>query len=105
MLVALTIGQKFGLGGVAAVFIAFSLASALLFPRWWPDFPGRGGRGWFVVATVVLLIAMLAAVELFAVEDEELEQQETTEALVQVEVVPGSVLPGSVVPGSVVPRS
>lgn len=99
MLVALTIGQKFGLGGVAAVFIAFSLASALLFPRWWPDFPGRRGRGWFVVATVVLLIGMLAAVELFAVEDEEHEQ--TTEALVQVVVVPGSVVPGSVLPGGV----
>lgn len=71
MLVALTTNQKLGLGGTAAVFIAFALISALLIPRGRPDFPGRKGLPLFVIVTVILTIAMLGAVEVFAKESHE----------------------------------
>ena len=70
MLLALSTGHKIGLAGFAAVFIAFALASALLIPRWRPDFPGSHGRKWFILATVLLFAAMLFAVETFAKEEE-----------------------------------
>ena len=68
MLIALATGNKIGLFSVAAVFIVFALASSFLFPRLNPDFPGRSLR-LFVVAVVVLTLAMLGAVEVFAKED------------------------------------
>jgi mono/diheme cytochrome c family protein len=79
VLVALTTNQKLGLGLTAAVFIAFALLSALVIPRWRPDFPGRGLTV-FVVLAVILTIAMLGAVEVFAKEEEHGEAvAETTE--------------------------
>lgn len=69
MLLALTTNQKLGLGGTAAVFIAFALLVALVIPRWNPDFPGRRGLVPFILVTVILTIAMLGAVEVFAVEE------------------------------------
>ena len=71
MLAALSTGHKLGLFIVAAVFIAFALASSFLFPRFRPTFPGRGGLGVFIVVSVVLFLAMLGAVEVFAKEEEE----------------------------------
>jgi hypothetical protein len=70
VLLGLSTTNKIGLAGTAIVFIAFALASSFLFPRRWPDYPGRR-LGLFILATVVLTVAMLAAVEIFAVEDEE----------------------------------
>ena len=70
MLLGLTTDQKLGLGGTAAVFIAFALVTALLIPRYRPDFPGRKGVGLFVVVTLLLTVAMLGAVVVFAAEDE-----------------------------------
>jgi cytochrome c6 len=75
VLVALTGGQKLGLALVAAVFIAFALASALLIPRRWADFPGAQGLKFFVAFTVVLVVAMLAAVALLAREGDEAEAE------------------------------
>jgi mono/diheme cytochrome c family protein len=69
VLVALTTDQKLGLGGTAAVFIAFSLVAALWIPRSRPDFPGRRGLVPFILVTVILTIAMLGAVEVFAKEE------------------------------------
>jgi mono/diheme cytochrome c family protein len=70
VLLALSTSHKIGLAGFAAVFIAFALASALLIPRWRPDFPGSHGRKWFILATLLLFAAMLFAVETFAKEEE-----------------------------------
>ena len=70
MLLGLSTTNKIGLAGTAIVFIAFALASSFLLPRRWPDYPGRR-LGLFILATVALTVAMLAAVEIFAVEDEE----------------------------------
>jgi mono/diheme cytochrome c family protein len=71
VLLALTTNQKLGLGGTAAVFIAFALLSALVIPRGRPDFPGRRGLPLFLIVTVILTIAMLGAVEVFAKESNE----------------------------------
>jgi cytochrome c553 len=79
VVLALSTGQKLGLLVFAAIFIAFALASSFLFPRYQPDFPGRGLR-LFIAVTVVLTIAMLGAVEIFAKEEhaEEPAAAETT---------------------------
>jgi mono/diheme cytochrome c family protein len=69
VLLALTTDQKFGLAGTAAVFIAFSLIVALVIPRRNPDFPGRRGLVPFILVTLILMIAMLGAVEVFAKEE------------------------------------
>jgi uncharacterized cupredoxin-like copper-binding protein len=70
VLFALSTGHKIGLAGVAAVFILFALASSFLLPRYRPQFPGHR-RGTFVLASLALFAAMLAAVEIFAKESEE----------------------------------
>ena len=71
MLVALTVAQRLGLLGVAAVFIAFALASAFLFPRARPDFPGTRRVRWFVALSIALMIAMLSAIAVLAREGDE----------------------------------
>jgi plastocyanin len=76
VLLGLTNAQKFGLAGVAFVFVAFSLLSSMLIPRYRPDFPGRRHLRLFVAATIVLFIAMLGAVEVFAREEEEEPREE-----------------------------
>jgi mono/diheme cytochrome c family protein len=70
VLLGLTTGQEIGLAGFAAVFIAFALISALLIPRRRPDYPGAHGLKWFILATLLLFVAMLFAVETFAKEEE-----------------------------------
>jgi uncharacterized cupredoxin-like copper-binding protein len=67
VLVALTTGHKVGLAVTAAVFIAFALASALLLPRFRPNYPGGGLRA-FIVVCVVFFFGMLVAVENFGAE-------------------------------------
>jgi mono/diheme cytochrome c family protein len=67
---ALSTGHAVGLALVAGSFVAFALLSALVIPRRWPQYPGRGLR-WFIVGTLVLFVATLAAVEVFAKEAEE----------------------------------
>lgn len=82
MLLALTTNQKLGLAITAGIFIAFSLLVALVIPRSRPDFPGRRGLVPFILATVILTIAMLGAVEVWAKEDHAATEaaHETTEA-------------------------
>jgi mono/diheme cytochrome c family protein len=80
VLLGLTTDQKLGLAGTAALFIVFALVSALLIPRYRPDFPGRKGIGLFLVLTALLTVAMLGAVEVWAKQEEHgaAETQETT---------------------------
>jgi cytochrome c551/c552 len=70
VLVALTSDQELGLGLAGAIFIAFSLISALLIPRYRPDFPGRKGLGLFIVLTLLMMVGMLGAVVVFGAENE-----------------------------------
>ena len=57
--------HEVGLIVVAAVFIAFALASSFLAPRYKPDFPGPSGLSTFVIASLVLFGLMVAAVNFF----------------------------------------
>jgi uncharacterized cupredoxin-like copper-binding protein len=66
---ALSTGHEVGLAVTAAAFIAFALASAFLFPRFWADYPGRALLA-FVVVSLVFFFGMLSAVEVFGAESE-----------------------------------
>lgn len=70
MLLGLSTGNAVGLALVAGAFVVFALLSALVIPRRWPQFPGRG-LGWFIAATLVFFVATLGAVEVFAKEEAE----------------------------------
>jgi uncharacterized cupredoxin-like copper-binding protein len=70
LVAGLSTGHTIGLAVVAAVFIAFALASSFVAPRRWPDFPGRNGLSVFIILAVVLFLAMLSAVEFFGAESE-----------------------------------
>jgi hypothetical protein len=67
---AITTQNKILLGGMAVIFIAFSLVSSFWLPSRNPNFPGKN-RNTFFLLTGVLFVGMLLAVELFAVEEEE----------------------------------
>ena len=70
MLLALSTGQKLGLVVIAALFIGFALASSFVLPRRDPDFPTERGLRWFVLACVVLFVAMMSGMLLLAREEE-----------------------------------
>jgi hypothetical protein len=73
-------GNDVALGLFALVLVVFSLVVALLIPRRDPGFPGRNLRV-FVAVAVLLVVAMLAAVEVFGESHEaEREGGEATEA-------------------------
>jgi mono/diheme cytochrome c family protein len=63
-------GNAVALALIAGAFVVFALLSALVIPRRWPQYPGRG-LGWFIAGTLVLFVATLGAVEVFAVEEPE----------------------------------
>ncbi|TML84616.1 MAG: hypothetical protein E6G09_07100 [Actinobacteria bacterium] len=67
MPLALSTGHEIGLGVTALVFILFALASSFLFPRYRPDYPGRGLLA-FIVIAFVFFFGMLTAVEVFGAE-------------------------------------
>jgi mono/diheme cytochrome c family protein len=75
---ALSTGHAVGLALVAGTMVVFALLSALVIPRRWPQYPGRG-LNWFIAGTLVLFVSTLAAVEVFAKEaEEEVAVSETT---------------------------
>jgi plastocyanin len=76
VLLGLTTAQKFGLAGVAFVFVVFSLLCALVIPRYRPDFPGGRNLRLFIAGGAVLFGAMLGAGEVFAREEEEEPREE-----------------------------
>jgi cytochrome c2 len=77
LLGALATSHAVALGLIAGAFIVFALVCALVIPRYRPDFPGQNGLKMFIGASLVLFVAMLAAVELFAAEPEEAEATPT----------------------------
>ena len=68
MPLALSTGHEVGLGVTALVFILFALTSSFLFPRFRPDYPGKGLLA-FIVIAFVFFFGMLTAVEVFGAED------------------------------------
>ena len=102
MVLGLTTGHAVGLSVIAGAFVVFALLSALVIPRRWPDFPGENLR-WFVVGTLVLFVATLAAVEVFAKEPkEEAAAGETTERPGM--TVPTTTTPTTTQPAPAVPK-
>jgi mono/diheme cytochrome c family protein len=87
LVAALSSGHELGLALVAAAFIVFALASALILPRRNPNFPGRG-VGWYSALAVLFFIAMIAAVLVFGKE-----RPEASESPVHTATVSGP-LPG-----------
>ena len=73
MPLALSTGHEVGLAVTGAAFIAFALASAFLFPRLRPDYPGPGLRA-FIVVAFVFFFGMLTAVEVFGADSKKKEQ-------------------------------
>ncbi len=71
MLLALSTGHKLGLGIAGGIFVLFAAVSAVLIPRYRPDFPGRRGLTPFIVLTVFVFLGMVFAVEVFGAEEEE----------------------------------
>jgi hypothetical protein len=61
----LSTGHEVGLVVVAGVFIAFALAASFLIPRYKPDFPGPNGIGVFAIASIVMFVLMVAAINFF----------------------------------------
>ena len=61
----LPLGHEVGLIVVAAIFIAFALASSFLVPRYKPDFPGPAGISVFAIASIVMFVLMVAAINFF----------------------------------------
>jgi uncharacterized cupredoxin-like copper-binding protein len=77
LLLALSTGHKVGLGLAVAGFAGFALIVSMLVPRYWPQFPGRGLTV-FVIATVLLFLGMISAVEFFGKESSEAHAEGTT---------------------------
>lgn len=67
LLLALSSGHKLGLALAVAVFAGFSLVSAMVIPRRWPQYPGRG-LPVFLAASALLFVGMMAAVVVFGAE-------------------------------------
>jgi mono/diheme cytochrome c family protein len=71
----LSTGYAIGLAVTGALFVTFSLISALVLPRRNPDFPG-GHRNAFLAVSICFFIAMMAAVLYFGREPAESEAAE-----------------------------
>jgi hypothetical protein len=61
----LSTGHEIGLIIVAAAFITFALVSSFVVPRYKPDFPGPSGLSVFAIASVVMFLLMIAAINFF----------------------------------------
>jgi mono/diheme cytochrome c family protein len=76
VLLALSSAQKLGIGLMAAAFVVFALISAMLVPRYRPDFPAKR-MGWFIAACVVFTVGMLGTIVFVAKETEQEAAAET----------------------------
>ena len=103
VLAAVSTEHKIGMLVVAGIFIVFALAASFLFPRYWPQFPGRNGLGAFVVASIVLFVAMMLAVEFFAVEEEEPHVGDAEPAAAEQETGPAETAPAESAPAETTP--
>jgi Mg/Co/Ni transporter MgtE len=61
----LPVGHEIGLVLVAAIFIAFALSVSFVVPKYKPDFPGPNGLSVFAIASIVLFLLMIAAINFF----------------------------------------
>ena len=61
----LTRGHQVALIVVAAVFIAFALVASFVAPKKKPDFPGPNGLSVFVIASLLMFVLMVLAINFF----------------------------------------
>ena len=61
----LTTGHEVALILVAAVFIAFALLASFVAPKKKPDFPGPNGLSVFVIASLLMFVLMVLAINFF----------------------------------------
>jgi hypothetical protein len=61
----LSTGHEVALILVASVFIGFALTASFLAPRWKPDFPGPNGLAVFVIASILMFVLMVLAINFF----------------------------------------
>lgn len=71
LVLGLSGSHKAGLLIVAGAFIAFAAVAAIVVPARWPEFPGRGGLGPFIVTCSLFFVGMMFAVFFLARESEE----------------------------------
>ena len=79
IVLALSTGHKIAIATMGAIFIGFALVSSFVLPRRNPNFPNRN-VGLYVLATVVLFLAMLTTILVFGVEEESEAKGETAAA-------------------------
>ena len=77
MLFALSTGHEIGLAATGAAFVLFSLVSALVMPRFSPNFPGHALR-LYVVICIAFFAAMISAVLIFGREKKATQTAATT---------------------------
>jgi cytochrome c551/c552 len=77
MLFALSTGHEIGLAATGAAIILFSLVSALVMPRFSPNFPGQALR-LYVVICIAFFAAMISAVLIFGKEKKAAQAATTT---------------------------
>ena len=58
-------GHKVALIVVAAVLIAFALVASFVAPKKKPDFPGPNGLSVFVIASLLMFVLMVLAINFF----------------------------------------
>lgn len=75
LLLALSTSHKVGLALAVAGFAGFALIVSMVIPRWWPQFPGRGLTV-FLIAIVIMFLAMVSAVEFLGREPSEAKAEE-----------------------------
>jgi len=61
----LSTGHEVALIVMAAVFIAFALSASFLAPKKMPDFPGPNGLSVFVIASILMFLLMVLAINFF----------------------------------------
>jgi cytochrome c6 len=94
VLLALSSTQKLGIALAAGAFVVFALVSALVIPRYRPNFPSRH-LGWFIALCVFFTVGMLATVVFVAREtgEEEAAAETHTTAIQTTETTPTTTTP------------
>jgi uncharacterized cupredoxin-like copper-binding protein len=70
VLLGLSTGREIGIAVVGGCFIVFALSSAMLLPRFRPNFPGRG-LPLFVLVTILFFVGMMTAILVLGHESKE----------------------------------
>jgi uncharacterized cupredoxin-like copper-binding protein len=104
LIAALSTGHKVGLGLVGLAFVLFALASSFLFPRVWPDYPGKRALPAFLTVSVALFVGMMFAVFFFGREPSESHAAEGSNAA-PTETAPATTAPTTTASATTAPAA